>query len=393
MPGKYQVAAYYFPNYHADPRNALVHGKGWTEWELVRRAEPRFPGHRQPRVPLWGYEDESDPRVFAHKIDAAADHGIDCFLFDWYWYDKGLFLGRALEQGFLRAINVDRIKFAIHWANHDWKNIHPAKAKCDPETLFEGAVDRTTFDRIGRYLIERYFQHPSYWKIDGCPFFSIYELHTLVKGLGGARNARDALRKLRARTKDAGFPDLHLNAVYWGVKPPGKRKTKTGPAQVLKAMGFDSVTSYVWVHHVDLPKFPQTDYERVAKQSAAQWKIIGKACGMPYLPNVTVGWDASPRTVQSDKYEDLCYPFMPTLGHNSPEKFKDALLRAQAYVDRRAGHPKIITVNAWNEWTEGSYLEPDTVTRMSYLEALKSAFDKSGGKSTTRKTKLKLPNK
>ena len=45
---KYQVAAYYFPNYHIDPRNAEIHGPGWTEWELVKRAEPRFAGHQQP---------------------------------------------------------------------------------------------------------------------------------------------------------------------------------------------------------------------------------------------------------------------------------------------------------------------------------------------------------
>lgn len=54
----YQVAVYYFPNYHADRRNEEWHGKGWTEWELVKAAKPRFDGHQQPKVPLWGYEDE-----------------------------------------------------------------------------------------------------------------------------------------------------------------------------------------------------------------------------------------------------------------------------------------------------------------------------------------------
>ena len=54
----YQVAAYYFPNYHVDPRNAARYGPGWNEWELLRRAQPRFPDHKQPKVPLWGYEDE-----------------------------------------------------------------------------------------------------------------------------------------------------------------------------------------------------------------------------------------------------------------------------------------------------------------------------------------------
>jgi hypothetical protein len=102
----YQLAAYYVPNYHVDPRNEAPYGPGWTEWELVRGATARFPGHRQPKVPLWGYEDESDPAVFARKIDEGADHGIDCFLFDWYWYDDGPFLNRALERGFMQAGNT-----------------------------------------------------------------------------------------------------------------------------------------------------------------------------------------------------------------------------------------------------------------------------------------------
>ena len=63
------IACYYFPNYHADARNARKHGAGWNEWALMRAARPRFPGHAQPKVPLWGYEDEADPAVFARKID------------------------------------------------------------------------------------------------------------------------------------------------------------------------------------------------------------------------------------------------------------------------------------------------------------------------------------
>ena len=123
----YQIAVYYFPNYHIDPRNELLHGPGWTEWELVRHAGPRFPGHRQPRVPAWGYEDESDPAVMAKKIDAAADHAVTQFLFDWYWYDDGPFLNRGLDEGFLAAANNDRLQFALMWANHDWTDIHPYK--------------------------------------------------------------------------------------------------------------------------------------------------------------------------------------------------------------------------------------------------------------------------
>jgi len=90
------VASYYFGNYHpGDPRNVKTKGPDWSEWELMKAAKPRFPGHHQPNVPLWGYTDESDPKVMEEKIAAAADHGIDAFIFDWYCYDDGPFLDRA----------------------------------------------------------------------------------------------------------------------------------------------------------------------------------------------------------------------------------------------------------------------------------------------------------
>ena len=109
------TAVYYFPNYHVDPRNEALHGPTWTEWELVKQAVPRWTGHQQPRVPLWGYTDEADPEQMAQKIDAAADHGVDAFLFDWYWYDEKPFLESSINNGFLKAKNSEKMKFYIMW--------------------------------------------------------------------------------------------------------------------------------------------------------------------------------------------------------------------------------------------------------------------------------------
>jgi hypothetical protein len=373
-----QVAAYYFPNYHVDPRNERDHGAGWTEWELVKRAEPRFPGHVQPKVPAWGYEDESDPHVMARKIAAAADHGIDAFLFDWYWYDDGPFLERGLEKGFLHAANVERLRFAIHWANHTWINIHPAKLSSSPfgdaPVLYPGPVTRETFDTVTDYCIERYFRHPSYWLIDGNPLFSVYELASLIEGLGGPEATRDALRSFRARTKAAGFPDLELNAVVWSIPVLPGETTLHDPAAVLEYLGFDSVGSYVWVHHVPLDEFPETPYEGVAEQAAAHWERSAHAYGLPFYPNVTMGWDSSPRTVQSDAFSNAGYPFTPTLSGNTPAAFERALRQARAFLERQPAGRRILSLNAWNEWTEGSYLEPDTVNGMAYLEAIRRVF-------------------
>ena len=193
MTRPYQIAVYYFPNYHPDPRNAQVHGEGWTEWEVVKRAVPRFPNHYQPRVPTWGYEDESDPQVMAKKINAAADHGIDAFIFDWYWYNDGPYIERGLEKGFMKAPNADRLKFAIMWANHDWKDIHPAKLEeCRDgryRTLYPGKVTPQTFETIVQHTIEVYFKHPSYWKIDGAPYYSIYDQSKFVESFGSLNAA------------------------------------------------------------------------------------------------------------------------------------------------------------------------------------------------------------
>jgi hypothetical protein len=371
---KWQVGAYYFPNYHVDPRNEAAHGPGWTEWDLVRTAQPRFPGHHQPKRPLWGFEDESDPRIMARKIDAAAGHGLTHFIFDWYWFNDGPYLGRALDRGFLEAANNSRLKFCLMWANHDWVDIHPAKRKTKPNLQFPGTVSRETFERLTDHVVERYFRHPSHWKIDGKPYFSIYELYRLVQGLGGIEKTADALRSFRRKTEAAGLPGLHLNAVVWGVKVLPGEKQFDKPGAILDALGFDSVTSYVWVHHVQLPQFPVTPYAEAAAKAAESWRTLTREHRLPYHPNVTVGWDASPRTVQSDRYTNEGYPFMPMMGGNTPEAFRASLTAARRFVEERPDGPRILNINAWNEWTEGSYLEPDQENRMAYLEAIRDVF-------------------
>ena len=373
MPAKYQVGVYYLGNFHVDPRNVAVHGQGWTEWELVKRALPRFPGHRQPRVPAWGYEDESDPTVFEKKIDAAADHGVDYFIFDWYWYDDGPFLERALEKGFMGAKNNKRLKFSLMWANHDWTDIHPQKARQSPILLYPGKVTVKTWEEMTDNIVVRYFRHPSYWLIGGCPYFSIYDLHTLIESFGDVASTRRALDRFRAKVKNDGFLDLHINIVMWMHSLLPGETTPGDPQQLVDDLGFDSVTSYVWVHHAVMPDFPLTEYTFLRDRYMAYWEQADETYKVPYYPNVTMGWDSSPRTVQSDMYENIDYPFLPVVAHNSPEAFREALAMTRDRLHRRHG-PRILNINAWNEWTEGSYIEPDTMFGMGYLDAIKQVF-------------------
>ena len=99
----YDIAAYYWPAYHPEPRWAElgVFGDGKGEWQNVYEAKPKHKGHDQPRVPLLGYEDESDPAVMAKKIDIATSHGVNVMIFDWYWFDSDCTMRRGewMEEG------------------------------------------------------------------------------------------------------------------------------------------------------------------------------------------------------------------------------------------------------------------------------------------------------
>ena len=290
----------------------------------------------------------------AKKIDAAADHGIDVFIFDWYWFDEGPALELALDKGFFGAPNNNRLKFSLMWANHS-------------------PVTPATFDVLTDHVIKNYFHHPSHWTLDGRPFFSIYELHTLIKGLGGLEPTREALQRFRDKTKAAGFPDLHLNAILWCLRSPPGQTPRMSSEELASFFGFDSVTSYVWGHHTPLRDFPQTSYQSLIDKVVQHWQQAVKKFGI-YFPNVSMGWDPSPRADQSKPYVNKGYPFSPTMSGNTPQTFKESLTRVKQFLDQRPPDQRIFTINNWNEWTEGNYLEPDTIHGMAYLEAIKEVF-------------------
>lgn len=359
----YDIAAYYWPAYHDEPRWRPFFKGAEGEWEIIRHAQPKFPGHWQPRIPLWGFEDESDPRVMEKKIDAASSHCVNVLIFDWYWYENQPFLEQTLNQGFLGARNNDQIRFYLMWANHDATTLWDLERSHQKAIIWPGAVDRATFQTIAQRILDRYMKHPSYYKIDGRPVFSIYQLGTFIEALGGLDPARQALDWFRNEAQRSGFPDLHIQAILWGNIPasqsmvPGDQ-TKTQD-NTIRTLAIDGLTNYQWCHYVR-PKGPYTAW---AQQAMARWDTWAKEFSVPFYPHVSIGWDTNPRfkALQNNVIEN------PT-----PQAFADCLRHAKSFVDNHPFHPKLITINSWNEWSEGSYLEPDTTFGMKYLEAVKS---------------------
>lgn len=361
----YDIAAYIWPSYHHDPRARMFWPQGFGEWESVMSSTPKFEGHSQPKRPLWGYVNEADKYVMQMQIDAAADHGINVFIYDWYWYDRRPFLEGCLNDGYLKAQNNHRVKFYLMWANHDAKLLWDKRlaGKVDA-TVWLGSVDRKEFERFTQRLVQKYFSHPSYYTIDGKPVFSIYELKTLVDGLGGMEPTREALAWFRDLVRKSGFKDLHLQCVLIGhdMNAGVKDTSQHGlyPQDVVN-LGFDSVTHYQYCHFTDINR----SYEALMPDVVNVWQKLLESYAVPYFPHVSVGWDANPRFSS----------FRPgIITRNEPEQFAHALEQAKAFVDKSNLNPPLITLNSWNEWTETSYLQPDTEYAYGYLEAVKRVF-------------------
>ncbi len=363
---KYDVAAFLYPAYASDdPRLRPFWPMGIGEWETVMTMQKRNPGHYWNRKPLWGYINEADPSVMSMEIEQATKHGVNVFIFDWYWYDGRPFMETTLDNGFLKAENVNKMQFYLMWANHDVLNLWDTRLANVKENnvIWTGKVDRQEFEKVCKRNIEKYFKHPQYYKIDGKPVFMIYDIPQLIAGLGGIEETADALKWFKEETKKAGFPGLELQITMWSINLNysglDAGKTTDPGNSFVKKLGFTSGTHYQFAHFTNVNE----DYNVIMDAVEKEWERIDSSYDFTYYPHISVGWDNSPRTGVS-----------AVMKNNTPENFEKALRKAKAFVDRHPKQKPLITINSWNEWTETSYLMPCDMFGYGYLEAVKHVF-------------------
>ena len=366
---KYDIAAFLYPAYASDdPRLRPFWPMGIGEWETVMTMQKRNPGHYWDRKPLWGYINEADPSVMSMEIEQATKHGVNVFIFDWYWYDGRPFMETTLDNGFLKAENVNKMQFYLMWANHDVLNLWDTRLANVKENnvIWTGKVDRQEFEKVCKRNIEKYFKHPQYYKIDGKPVFMIYDIPQLIAGLGGIEETADALKWFKEETKKAGFPGLELQITMWSINLNysglDAGKTTDPGNSFVKKLGFTSGTHYQFAHFTNVNE----DYNVIMDAVEREWERIDSSYDFTYYPHISVGWDNSPRTGVS-----------AVMKNNTPENFEKALRKAKAFVDRHPKQKPLITINSWNEWTETSYLMPCNVFGYGYLEAVKNVFVES----------------
>lgn len=356
----YRVCAFIWPSCHDDSLGRTNWEQGIGEWEVIKKGDPRFPGHYQPKQPLWGYEMDNDPVVVEKWIQTALEYGVNTFVYDWYWFDHYPYLESALNDGFLKAPSNEKMEFFIMWANHDVKhnywNYH--KWQDDESILWHGAIDSNDFPKIVDRVINQYFKRPNYTKIDGCPVFAIFDTNNFIKSFGNKEAAIEAIEYMREEVRKAGFPDMHYMMMDGGGFPFNEgNKARVDNRMFLKP---DSWALY------NMGGF-DPDYMRHGQNAIDYRNGWDSYMDIPVFPTVSIGWDDTPRFPAKGEND-------VTRFNHSPEAFKNFLWEAKRYADEHPEQPKFVMINAWNEWVEGSYLLPDRYWGYGWLEAVKEVF-------------------
>lgn len=352
MKRKYDVAAYIWPSYTgSDKRSRIFWEEGFGEWQTVKKA--------CAAQPLWGYVNEADAYVMQMQIDAALDFGINVFIYDWYWYDDRPFLEDCLNNGFLKAKNNKKMKFYIMWANHDATDVWDRRNAGNDSVVWSGKVSLDCLKKIAERWLDRYMCLENYYKIDNKPVLAIYDLGNFIDGLNGIDNARGAMSYLNELARKKGFDGIHFQLIKYGENMQNLSGVDSGKSDYAEnKLGFSSSTHYQYVHFNMFEK----DYTDMLTDVKKEWETARKL-KIPYFPHVSVGWDNTPR------YNKIK---QPQARGNTPESFKKHLQEAKAFADESGVN--LITINSWNEWTETSYLEPDTEHGYEYLQAVRDVF-------------------
>lgn len=328
------------------PAIGVFYFPGWSSTYNAWNDIQGLPGSYSPgipwpdRTPLLGYYLEDETRVAEKHIAWASRYGITFFAYDWYWDGVKPLLDTAL-QSHLRARNRDKLPFALLWANHSET----------PATLQE-------FDAMVSYWIANYFTQPDYYTIEDAPAVFIFSNEMLDYN---ARKFGETVQSLLNRAEHAA-----VNAGYRGIYFILTTNAMPGNGVgALREAGYDAYTGWNYVISRDASVI--ADYTSMVDTYLAGYDAAAAADEeLPYIAAASPGWDARPWLGSN--------PFVYVREHSTPEKFEKMLMGARAFLRGRKSGPNILMIEAWNEFGEGSYLEPTRKWDMLYLDALSRVF-------------------
>jgi lipopolysaccharide biosynthesis protein/ubiquinone/menaquinone biosynthesis C-methylase UbiE len=362
MRGNVRVVAYYLPQYHPTPENDAWWGAGFTEWTNVTRTRPLFRHHRQPRLPAdLGFYDLRVPETREAQADLAERYGVNGFCYYYYWFNGRGMLRRPLEE--MVSSGRPAFPFMICWANEPWsRNWDGGNRELLLPQDYTPGWARTFARDIAPLLAD-----PRYIRVDGCPMLLIYRTMHIPDRM-------EAMIELREEVRRLGLGEVHISGGWVGF--PGDDEPPENPA----ASGLDSwfefpphrlVATQITDAVADLN--PAYSGQVYSYRSAVDISIAALDIAKPYTHRaVMAGWDNTPRRKLDG---NAFFGATPAL----LRRWLRAVVCAEAA--RTESGERTVFVNAWNEWAEGTYLEPDSDFGLGWLEAVASAT----GRDMTRR--------
>lgn len=370
-----QLIAIYFPQFHSIPENDIWWGKGFNDWQLVENAKPLFKEHNQPKIPRDGMYDPRDREVLLRQVKLAQKYGIHGFMFYHYWFDGKLMLEKPMETFFH---NKDlNLKFCVCWANETWTRAWVGKTDILIEQKHTCSKD--IWRKHFNYLLP-FFKDDRAIKINDKPIFLIYQPSIL-------RGTEEMFEFWQELATENGLPGIYFIAIKTR-ELSGNTSFLTSYDGLMKFQPREAYTSKYFKGNASnkfqilrsLPtcvwKYIRNIYMKFHKYTIINsdeiWKIIlENAYKNPYpqykLDIYESGyfeWDNTSR--YKDKSKIFTRPDIWNM-----EKYLEKLLNL-AFENKS----ELIFWNAWNEWSEGAYLEPDTKRDDENLKLLHDALNK-----------------
>jgi lipopolysaccharide biosynthesis protein len=345
-----KLIAYYLPQFHSIPENDQNHEPGFTEWTNVKKSLPFFLGHIQPKKPgdLGYYSLAGDCSEILNKQSVIAkNYGVFGFAFYYYYFDGKSLLDNPIEVLYKNK-SID-LNYMIFWANENWTKNWDGS---DLEILLKQNYSDED-DIIFIKKISKFFQDERYIKIDGRPVLAVYDAKSFP-------NSKKTIALWKDFCYKKNIPEPFLICAHGkgGVINPleyGFDAAFEFPPHRSISTNISLLKQYINLHYFTAKKNVVIDYKSVidsfSNLNNNSYKLYKCACP---------GWDNTARRAN----------FNPLIYHNStPALFKKWIQKCMALSKEN----DFIFINAWNEWGEGAYLEPDHFFGYAYLNSLYEA--------------------
>jgi hypothetical protein len=357
-----KIIAFHLPQFHRIPENDQWWGEGFTEWTNVRKARPLYRNHYQPRIPAGGrYYNLLDPEVQDWQAKLAGDHGIHGFCYYHYWFGGKQLLEQPVAQ--LLARGKPGLPFCLAWANEPWTRAWDGG---DRQVLMPQTYGGPSEWRQHVQYLLKVFKDPRYIRVYDKPMLLIYRT-------SGIRDLQPMLNVWNDEVRKEGIPGIHLVGMATAFEPDPRVHLFDAFADFEPMVTiFRKLPGRVrrperWLTRwakLSWKLFGYANRTRISYDYRAIWRSIAvRTLPANHYPGAFVDWDNSPRRGRDQAL----------VMRNFDENAFASGIKAQVNKARSTG-AEFLFINAWNEWAEGTYLEPDERRGLFFLETIRRAL-------------------